>query len=96
VNIGFGTLFQSLPKGYTNDMALDLSIPRETLVESVAGALPVLAFVAAIIFIGATYDSRGLEETGAIALVGAITLFVLTMAVVGIFLSRYEGSESDD
>jgi hypothetical protein len=76
-------------------MALDLSIPRETLVESVAGALPVLAFVAAIIWIGATYDSRGLDQTGAIALVGAITLFVLAMAAVGIFLSRYEGPGSN-
>jgi hypothetical protein len=73
-------------------MALDLSIPRETFVESTAGAAPVLAFVAAIVWIGVTYDSRGLEETGAIALVGAITLFVLAMAAVGIFLSRYEGS----
>jgi hypothetical protein len=77
-------------------MALDLSIPRETLVESTAGALPVLCFVAAIIWIGATYDSRGLEETGAIALVVAITLFVLAMAGVGIFLSRYDTSGRDE
>jgi hypothetical protein len=77
-------------------MAIDLSIPRETLVESVAGAIPVLGFVAAIVLIGATFDSRGLDETGAIALVGATTLFVLTMAAVGIFLSRYEGPGSSE
>jgi hypothetical protein len=89
-------LFQPLANDNTNQMALDLSIPRETLVESTAGAVPVLAFVATIIWIGATYDSRGLDQTGAIALVGAITLFVLAMAAVGLFLSRYEGSESSD
>jgi hypothetical protein len=72
---------------------VDLSVPRETLVEGVAGAGSVLVFVVAVVVIGTLYDGRGLSATGALALVGAIAGFILLMAAVGVFLSRYDTDE---
>lgn len=45
-------------------------------------------FIVLIIAIGSTFSGEALATTGALALVGAIALFVLVMGVVGIYLAR--------
>jgi hypothetical protein len=45
-------------------------------------------FVAFIMGIGTTYNDGGLGSTGGLALVGAIVLFILLMAGVGLLLDR--------
>lgn len=46
----------------------------------------VAAFVAAILFVGVTYNDGGLGSTGGLVLVGAIAAFILVMAGVGFIL----------
>lgn len=48
----------------------------------------VLGFIGLILGIGMTYNSDGLSSTGGLALAGTVLLFVLVMAVVGVFLAR--------
>jgi hypothetical protein len=47
-------------------------------------------FIALIVAIGTAFSGEALATTGALALVGAIALFVLVMGVVGIYLARRE------
>lgn len=47
-------------------------------------------FIALIVAIGAAFSGEALATTGALALVGAIALFVLVMGVVGVYLARRE------
>jgi len=44
-------------------------------------------FVAFVVGIGTTFNDGGLGSTGGLALVGAIVLFILLMAGVGVLLS---------
>lgn len=44
-------------------------------------------FVALVLGIGTTFNDGGLGSTGGLALVGAIIVFILVMAGVGIFLA---------
>jgi hypothetical protein len=44
-------------------------------------------FVAVVVGIGSAYNDGGLGASGGLALVGAIILFILLMAVVGLVLS---------
>lgn len=48
-------------------------------------------FIALIVAIGTAFSGEALATTGALALVGAMVLFVLVMGVVGIYLARQEG-----
>ena len=55
----------------------------------VVSVAAVVAFIAVILGIGTTYYSDGsLGDPGGIALVASIALFVLAMAVIGVWLSR--------
>ncbi|ADE04842.2 MULTISPECIES: DUF7472 family protein [Haloferax] len=65
-------------------MAIEAEMRRKIAVSIVA----VGVFIALIVGIGATYNQSGLVSTGGLALVGAITAFVLVMAGIGVWLSR--------
>lgn len=45
-------------------------------------------FIVLIIAIGAVFSGEAFATTGTLALVGAMVLFVLVMALVGIYLAR--------
>ncbi|KAB1197555.1 MULTISPECIES: hypothetical protein [Haloferax] len=65
-------------------MAIEAEMRRKIVVSMVA----VGVFIALIVGIGATFNQGGLAATGGLALVGAITAFVLVMAGIGVWLSR--------
>jgi len=65
-------------------MALD----RETTTEILVSVVSVGLFIAAVVFVGGTYNSDGLTSQGAFALIGSIVGFILLMTVVAVFLSR--------
>ena len=46
------------------------------------------SFVALIVAIGIYFPEEAFEQTGALALIGAMVVFVLVMALVGFYLSR--------
>lgn len=65
-----------------------MDVEREMVVEIAASAAAVGLFVAVIVGIGTAYGGGAdLTNQGAIALVVAITGFVLVMALVGYFLA---------
>jgi hypothetical protein len=63
-------------------MELEEGMVRKILISVAA----VAAFVAAILFVGVTYNDGGLGSTGGLVLVAAIAVFVLVMAGVGVLL----------
>ncbi|PSP41410.1 hypothetical protein BRC68_14855 [Halobacteriales archaeon QH_6_64_20] len=65
-----------------------MEVEREALIEVAVSAAAVVVFVALIVVIGAIYTP--LAGPGAFALIGAIVLFVLTMAGIGYWLSGRE------
>ena len=66
-----------------------MDVDRDTLVEIVVSVGAVGLFVAVIVAIGSVYNEGGLSEVGALALVGAIVLFVILMSAVGVGLAYY-------
>jgi hypothetical protein len=81
---GFEALFPSRPEGS------DMNIERDTLVNIGAPVVGVVVFIAVVAAIGATFDTGGLGETGAFALIVAIVLFVLGMGLVGMLTADEE------
>ena len=66
-------------------MEIDAELRRQIAVSMLAAAV----FVAGLVGIGVAYDgASGLSESGAIALVGLLTGFILLMALVGAYLIR--------
>lgn len=66
-------------------MEIEAEMRRKIVVSVVA----VGVFIALILGIGSAFASTGsFASTGGLMLVGAIVLFIFTMAGVGIFLSR--------
>lgn len=67
-----------------------MDVERETVIETAVALSTVGLFVAVIVAVGLTFGGANdaLTKTGALALVGAIALFVLVMAGVGVALSR--------
>jgi hypothetical protein len=63
-------------------MDLEEGMLRKIVISVVA----VAAFVAAILFVGVTYNDGGLGSTGGLILVAAIAAFILIMAGVGVLL----------
>jgi hypothetical protein len=45
-------------------------------------------FVALVVGVGTSFNDGGLGSTGGLALVAAITVFVLAMAAIGLFLAQ--------
>lgn len=64
-----------------------MAIEGETLREIIVSVVAVGFFIALIIGIGGVYGPS-LAGMGGLALIGAIILFIVTMAVVGLILSR--------
>jgi hypothetical protein len=64
-------------------MAIEAEMRRKIVVSVVTVGF----FIALIVGLGATFDG-GATGTGGLALVGAITLFILVMGVVGLWLDR--------
>ncbi|UPV75426.1 hypothetical protein M0R89_04995 [Halorussus limi] len=63
-------------------------VDQETRREILVGAGSVGLFIALLVGVGMTYGNGGLTQTGALAVVGVIVLFVLLMSGVGIWMSR--------
>lgn len=65
-------------------MEIDEEMRRKIVTSLGVSAL----FIAALVGVGATFSDNGLTETGGLALVAVIALFVLVMGGLGVFLSR--------
>lgn len=64
-----------------------MATERETVVEIAVSVVSVGLFIAVIVGIGSTYNSDGLTNQGALALIGAIAGFVVLMSLVAYFLA---------
>lgn len=67
-------------------MELDETARRQIILSLLAVGF----FIALMIGIGMVSGGAALTSTGAMALIGAITLFVLVMGAIGIYLARKE------
>jgi hypothetical protein len=67
-----------------------MEIERETLVEVVVSFVSVGGFIAGVLFVGQSYGEGGLNQQGALVLVGLIVAFILVMTVAGYWLSARE------
>ena len=66
-------------------------IERETVVEAAVSFVAVLVFIGAVALVGMQFSSNaGLTETGGLAMVGAIVLFVFVMTGVGFWFAYQE------
>ncbi|WP_128477124.1 DUF7472 family protein [Halorussus pelagicus] len=63
-------------------------VDQETRREILVGAGSVGLFIALLVGVGMQYGTNGLTQTGALAVVGVIVVFVLVMSGVGIWMSR--------
>ncbi|WP_144798270.1 DUF7472 family protein [Halorubrum depositum] len=71
-------------------MEIDAELRRQIAVSLLAAAV----FILGLVGIGVTFGgSSGLPESGAIALIGLLTGFVLLMALVGAYLIRANDGE---
>lgn len=70
-----------------------MAIERGRLVEIVVSITVVVVFVGVLVGIGLRWNRNDLGPTGGLALVGAIALFVLVMAGVGLGLAYYLNPE---
>jgi len=65
-----------------------MDVERETMIEVAVSVLAVALFVVGIVTIGTMTGGKQPTRTGALALVGAVFLFILVMAGIGVFLER--------
>lgn len=71
-----------------------MDVERETLVEAGLSVGAVAVFVVALVVVGLVFGSDGIGGAGALAVVGAIVLFVAVMTGVGYWLAhRPSGGE---
>ncbi len=66
-----------------------MDVDRDTVVEIVVSVGAVGLFVAVLLGIGTAYNQSGFSSDGGVALVGAITAFVVLMTLVGVGLAYY-------
>ena len=66
-----------------------MDVDRDTVVEIAVSVGAVGLFVAVIVAIGSAYNQGGLSTDGGMALVGAITGFVVVMSLLGLGLAYY-------
>jgi hypothetical protein len=64
-----------------------MNVEGETLRDIVVSVGAVGFFIAATLFVGTQFDSGGLTEQGALALVAVIVAFILLMTVLGYWLA---------
>jgi len=68
-----------------------MEIERETVVEAAISFGAVFLFIAAVVVAGMQFRTNGnITETGGLAMLGAIGLFVVVMTAVGFWLARQE------
>jgi formate-dependent nitrite reductase membrane component NrfD len=65
-----------------------MDVERETMIEIAVSVLAVALFTVGILAIGNATGGQQPTSEGALALVGAVFLFVLVMAGIGLFLER--------
>lgn len=65
-----------------------MDVERETMIEIAVSVLAVGLFVVAIVAIGNATGGQQPTSAGGLALVGAVFLFILVMAGIGLFLER--------
>jgi hypothetical protein len=63
-------------------------VDKETRREILTGVGSVGLFIALLAWVGATYGNGSLTQTGALAVVGVIVLFVLLMTGVGYWMAQ--------
>lgn len=68
-----------------------MDIEREALLQGAVGTGAVVVFITLVAAVGAAYDNQGLQETGALAVVGVIVLFVVLLTVLGLVLGERMG-----
>jgi hypothetical protein len=61
---------------------------RDAAVEAVVALFGVTTLAVIVIWIGSEFADSGLGSDGGVALVGAITFFIVFMSVLGLGLSR--------
>ncbi|MFC7044230.1 hypothetical protein ACFQH6_01355 [Halobacteriaceae archaeon GCM10025711] len=64
-----------------------MEITREMVIEAGLGVVGVGLFMALVVAAGSMSGGNGLNETGAMLLVGAMVVFVVGMAAMGYWLS---------
>ncbi|WP_276273320.1 DUF7472 family protein [Haloarcula litorea] len=68
-----------------------MELDREAVLQIAISAVALVTFVVAAVFVSTNFSSNGgLTETGGIAIVGTIGLFVVLMLAAGIWLERQE------
>jgi protein-S-isoprenylcysteine O-methyltransferase Ste14 len=67
---------------------LSMELDQETRREILVGTGSVALFVALLVWVGTMYSDNGLTETGALAVVGVIVVFVLVMTLVGYWMAQ--------
>lgn len=67
-----------------------MELDRETILEAGVAIVTVGAFIIALVFIGVSFDDRGLSDQGGLALVVAIVAFIFVMTGIGYWLSSRE------
>ncbi len=60
---------------------------EDTVVEIAVAVVAALVFVGAVVAVSAVFGVDGLNETGALALVGVVFGFIVLMTGVGFFLA---------
>lgn len=68
-----------------------MEIERETVVEAAVSFAAVLVFIGAVALVGMQFQTNGgISETGGLAIVGTIVIFVVLMAGVGVWFASKE------
>ncbi|MFQ3294017.1 MAG: putative membrane protein YdbT with pleckstrin-like domain [Halobacteriales archaeon] len=71
-----------------------MDIEREAIVETGAAILPVVVFIALLLYLGSVFSSNGnLTETGGLAVVGLLVFFILGIVAVGYVLANADYDE---
>jgi hypothetical protein len=65
-----------------------MNLEDDTLRDIVVSVVSVGVFIVAMFIVGSQFESGGVTGTGALEIVGVITLFVLVMTGVGFWLAN--------
>lgn len=74
-----------------------MELERERILEIAVAVPGVLLFIALMTVLGMEFNQGGFDQTGGLAFVGAIALFIVVMSTVGLLLARAKNPvEGDD
>jgi len=81
--------FDTLFSGAREPLRIGMDFDRETIVEITAAVVPVVLFIAFLLYLGSKYtEGEDLTSTGGLAVIGLLALFILAMAGVGYYLAN--------